>query len=246
MGGSRALTIVLATGLGLMMALGAPAETAPPPAEQQSQPRRQPQAPERVLPAAKVPPVQYLKAGATLFNKGDVAQATRYFDAAERFRAELSENEQIVLDVYQEEVEKYQKRLAAPRSDPAVAPASMRAQAPAGAAMAPEAQPNSESPSASLRTLTPSRYDTTTPKQRARWLIQEAREQMQLGHLDEAARKLAEAEAMNAKWGRLEDSPAKLAKVLDRVRAKAPAGSSSSPSARPLGLHAIGVSPAQP
>ena len=244
MGGSRVLTIVLATGLGPMMALGAPAETAPPPAQQQPQP--QPQAPERVQPAAKVAPVQYLKAGATLFNEGDVAQATRYFDAAERFRADLSENEQIVLDVSQEEVEKYQTRLAAPRSDPAVAPASMRAQAPAGATTAPEAQPNSQGPSASLRTLAPSRYETTTPKQRARWLIQEAREQMQLGRLDEAARKLAEAQAMNATWGRLEDSPAKLAKVLDRARAKATAGSSSPPSARPLGLRAIGVAPAQP
>src|SRR5262245_45836847 len=153
MGGTRALMIVLAAGLGLLPALAAPAEQPAPP---QAQPPRNQWPP----PAAAKPPapIDYLKAGAQLFNQGHVARAKAYFDAAERMRPQLGENEQIVLDVYQEEIAKYQNGLPTAPKDPAVAPASMTARAPAtavvstaaaGAAATPPTRPVNGGPTVS-------------------------------------------------------------------------------------------------
>ena len=48
-----------------------------------------------------------------------------------------------------------------------------------------------------------------TLKQKARWTLQAAREQIRLGHYDEAARMVAEVQAMDVRWGLFDDTPAR-------------------------------------
>jgi tetratricopeptide (TPR) repeat protein len=229
MSGLRGITILLAISSGQALAFGAPPVPAAPP-EKTAQ-----------KPAEKVSALEYVKAGAYLYNKGQVDKASKYFQAADRFRSQLSDNEQVVLEVYLEEVENfYKKRPTASRVDPAVAPAATTTAAPtkpdATNAAGPAALPGLEPSTPGLEGLRqPSRFNSTDPKQRARWLLQESREQMALGHYEEAAQKIAEAKALDVKWGFLEESPDKTAKLLERVKAKSPKGPPA-PSARPLGV----------
>ncbi|AGA28833.1 hypothetical protein [Singulisphaera acidiphila] len=240
MGGLRGSTILLTISLGQALALGAPPEPAASPVPQKTQEK----------PQEKPSALEFVKAGAHLYNKGQVDKASSYFKAADRYRDQLSESEEIVLEVYLEEVESYYKKRTAtaaavtPRVDAAVAPASTTAAAPSRLEAARTAEPltiaplSNEAAMPSLQELRqPSRFDTTEPKQKARWLLQESREQMAKGHYTEAARKIAEAKAMNVKWGFLEESPDKAAKLLQKVMAKSPNGPST-PSARPLGVRA--------
>jgi type II secretory pathway component GspD/PulD (secretin) len=63
-------------------------------------------------------------------------------------------------------------------------------------------------------------------KQQAEWLLHQARELITMVRYDEAEKKLAEARAMNVRWGLFDDTPAKVAKDLERVRpAKTESGS---------------------
>lgn len=247
MGGLRGITILLTISLGQALAFGAPPQpaAAPAPGKTEETPQGKPSA------------LEFVKAGAYLYNKGQVDKASSYFKAADRYRDQLSENEEIVLEVYLEEVETYYKKRAAaataavtPRVDAAVAPASSTAAAPSrlensrAAELAPP--PGREASMPSLEGIRPpSRFDTTDPKQKARWLLQESREQMALGHYVEAARKIAEAKALNVKWGFLEETPDKASKLLQKVMAKSPNGPSI-PSARPLGVRAPDSNPPQP
>ena len=58
------------------------------------------------------------------------------------------------------------------------------------------------------------------PKQRARWLLHEAREQILLGDYDAAEKKINEADAIDVKWGLFDDTPAKARTALAKARPK--------------------------
>lgn len=237
MRGLRAITIGLAVGLGQAAVWGAPPDTAPP---AEPDPQTKPK------PAAKVPPTEYLKAGARLFNKGDLKLASKYLKAAQRYRGDLAPQEQVVLDTYLEELERFARKASQPPADNAVAPASMTLTTPAP--KEPEAAPAARAADSFDTTAlrTPSRYATTSPKQRARWFLQEAREFIRMGKFEEAARKVADAKALDVTWGRLEDSPEKVVKAIDYAREKA-SQTRRTPSARPLGIRLLeAVSPPAP
>lgn len=66
--------------------------------------------------------------------------------------------------------------------------------------------------------------DSADNKQTGRWLLKSGREQLRLGNLDEAERKLNEARALNVHWGLFElDTPTKLAEAIEKERARTPA-----------------------
>ena len=58
------------------------------------------------------------------------------------------------------------------------------------------------------------------PKQRGRWLLHEAREQIAQGNFDAAEQKVAEVEALDIKWGLFDDTPTKVRNVLNKERPK--------------------------
>lgn len=265
MGRLRGIAILLTFSLGRALALGAPPESPASPAEPAPP---QEQAPEK--PSA----LEFVKAGAYLFNKGQLDKATSYFKAADRYRDQLTENEEIVLEVYLEKVETFYKNRKAEANATGVAQATAKAAAVAEAtAKAAMAKATATDPTASpvdaavapasttalaparladsvapLAPLAPSlrgtnlpqtsRIETSDPKQKARWLLNESREQMGRGNYTEAAKKIAEARALDVKWGFLEESPDKVAKLLQKVMAKAPNGPAT-PTVRPLGVRAV-------
>ena len=55
-------------------------------------------------------------------------------------------------------------------------------------------------------------------KQRGRWLLHEAREQLHLGNYDVAQQKVDEAEALDVKWGLFDDTPAKVTEEIKKSR----------------------------
>src|SRR5208283_4658108 len=61
---------------------------------------------------------------------------------------------------------------------------------------------------------------TPDVKQHAVWLLHEAREQMAQGNFDAAEKKIAEAEAIDIKWGLFDDTPAKVRTDLNKERPK--------------------------
>ncbi len=170
------------------------------------------------------PPIKYLEAGSRLFNSaspGDVGQlenAAKYLEAADRYRDMLTTDEQSTLDAYLKELGKARAAVAASAAaataPAAVAPsAGAPAQVPAAAA---RPQPYSTAPASrgptgvgglQVRSRSAPSADT---RQRARWLLHEAREKLIQGKYDEAQRKADEAEALNVKWGLFDDTPAKV------------------------------------
>ncbi len=71
---------------------------------------------------------------------------------------------------------------------------------------------------------------STDVKQRGRWLLHEAREQLHLGNYDGAQRKADEAEALNIKWGLFDDTPAKVSDEISKARPKALAAANTAAS----------------
>ena len=71
--------------------------------------------------------------------------------------------------------------------------------------------------------VAPPRADTTDVKQKARWMLQAAREQVRQGNYDEATRMVAEVQAMDVKWGLFDDTPAKVTETIEKARPKATA-----------------------
>ena len=61
---------------------------------------------------------------------------------------------------------------------------------------------------------------TPDVKQHAVWLLHEAREQMAQGNFDAAEKKIAEAEAIDIKWGLFDDTPTKVRTDLNKERPK--------------------------
>ncbi|AGA29272.1 type II secretory pathway, component PulD [Singulisphaera acidiphila] len=193
MGRLRTLAILLTLG-----AWGGATDGAPP--EDAARPVSSPR------PAAPVPPVRYLEAGARLFNSGQYALATQYLTAAQSYRDQLSVSEKTVLDAYL-------KELSRVPADTAVAPAGATSPTPGGTA--PATQPAPSTQPASTPGANPS-----NAKQEADWKLRSAREQIRLGDYDAATRLVNEVQVMNVRWGLFDDTPAKVADAIEKARPK--------------------------
>ena len=178
------------------------------------------------------PPIKYLEAGARLFNSAvDSAQldlATKYLQAAATYRDQLQPDEQATLDAYLKELAKA-KAVVASGSRAAAAPDQTRTQpaiASAGAPPVPApAAPPAAGPAAPVvsNQLPPS----VDIKQRGRWLLHEAREQLHVGNYDMAQQKVDEADGLDIKWGLFDDTPAKVTEEIKKSRPKTVAASSA-------------------
>jgi hypothetical protein len=164
------------------------------------------------------------------------------------YRDRLTENERIVLDDYREKLDAYflqQKQatenpvVAAPAADPGVVAASTvglnppalemaghRDTAAAAEAAAGGIAPVPDSPTGSqaFRQAPNTGIETingpTNTKEKARWMLHQARDQIRLGHLDTAEQMANEAVTLNVKWGYFDDSPVKVKETLAKARAR--------------------------
>ncbi len=164
------------------------------------------------------PPVKYLEAGAKLFNGGQFDLAAKYLDAAQLYRDQLEPAHQALLDEYARELKKVKGTVlaAAPAPAPAATPAAAAVTPSASSPAIAEARPVSRTESAPAS----ARPEDPDAKQRGRWLLQEAGEQILLGDYDAAEAKIAEAEALNVKWGLFDVTPAKARASLAKARPK--------------------------
>ncbi len=74
---------------------------------------------------------------------------------------------------------------------------------------------------------------STDVKQRGRWLLHEAREQLFHGNYEEAQRKVAEAEALEIEWSLFDDTPAKVMEDIKKKRPKGAAAAKGNATAQP-------------
>ena len=241
MGRLRTLTILLTLGAWGAATDGAPPDNAGPATEAAARP------------PAPVPPVDYLKTGARLFNNGQYDLAAKYIGAAESYRDKLSSYEQTVLDAYLKEMAKAPRRpvghrgrargdgrrprrragepgdVPAPAAEPGQAQAAaaarpggdQRGRRRGGGRPRPRPRPRPRSrvgPRASDDGSAPPVADA---KAQARWLLAASREQIRAGNYDDAAAKVAQARAMNVRWGLFDDTPTKVAASIEKARPKA-------------------------
>ena len=207
-------------------------------------------------PEPPVAPRKYLETGARLFNKGRYELAAKYFEAAQLYRDRLTSNERVVLDLYREKFDAYSKTptpespLAGTvprdtevksastesRSSEIIAPLTTGATEPALAPVNPfgaePPQALSAVPASPLHGALADR-DTADVKQKARWLLQVAREQMVRREYDAAERSVAEARTFRVKWGYFDETPDKMTAALAKARAKNPGSNASAASERP-------------
>ena len=201
MGTLRSLTILLTLGAWGAATEGAPFDGGAPAA---GTARQQP----------PVSPSKYVEAGIKLYKRGDMVQATTYFNAAAKYRDMLSADDATKLDAYvaqmnapqQQQPEQQAPVAQAPVADAPQGPASATANAKAAPAQAPAAEPGPRG--------------TTDSKQQARWLLQSAREQIRMGNYQDAGEMVAKSQAMNVKWGLFDDTPAKVLETLEKTRPK--------------------------
>lgn len=243
MGRLRTLAILVGLGAANPGAFVAAADGPSPPPQVlgQGAPVANP-APPPTRPEPPVPPKTYLVTGARLFNQRRFDLAAKYLRAAEMFRDRLTPNEQVVLDVYREQLDRYleDQKLAlqadppaARVADPAVVAASTigppaldmsgRQPGPDPAPPAPgDPAPAPDPPAASAEAL----RGTADAKQNARWLLHQAREQILKKQFEAAEKFAAEARGLNVKWGFFDDTPDKVLESVLKARAKvgSPAG----------------------
>ncbi len=179
--------------------------------------------------APPAPPIKYLEAGAKLFNTEKFELASKYLEAANRYRDQLQPDEQKMLDAYLVELAKVDhgafvststKTASARTQDaaavpvaaaaPAVAAAPVSVAAPATATAAP-AVPVAANPAA-----VPA--NPAEAKQRGRWLLHQGREQLMRGNYDSAQQKVEEVRALDIHWGLFDDTPDKLEKDVVKAR----------------------------
>lgn len=246
MGRFRSIAMLFSLPVAGTLAYGAgfddpPAAAGPSPAAADS-------APNSAEPPA--PPRKYLEAGAQLFNKQKYDVAGRYLRAANLFRDRLTDSERVVLDVYRERLAAVvaaprEPAVAPPvTTDPGVITTSVPAVDPVQALTQPRpgydaiADPGmTANPSVipatrdagsppppsegSLTYGTAAWRDTTDTKQKARWLLQVAREQVFKGHFDLAEQAIAEASALKIQWSVFDETPEKMTEALEKARVKA-------------------------
>ncbi|ADV63192.1 hypothetical protein Isop_2622 [Isosphaera pallida ATCC 43644] len=73
-------------------------------------------------PPAPVPPIQYLQAGARLYNSGQFWKSSRYLQAAHDYRDQLNPEEQVMLDAYLKAIRQVPRDLLAPPAQVAATP----------------------------------------------------------------------------------------------------------------------------
>ena len=121
------------------------------------------------------------------------------------------------------------RRAGSPGDDPAAvqaAPAMTPAAVQAAPAMTPAAVQAAPATTSVIQSGDPARGGagdvaiTPDVKQHAVWLLHEAREQMAQGNFDAAEKKIAEAEAIDIKWGLFDDTPNKVRTDLNKERPK--------------------------
>ncbi len=156
-------------------------------------------------PQPPVPPVEYVKAGAKLYNSGDKSTAAKYLKAAEDYRDMLSPEERTILDSY------LVKLNGAPKSDDAVARTS--SEAPAVAADAP-------AQIAQTQAVPANRGGTADAKQKVRWLLKAAREDVRLGDYEAAEAKVAEARTLDVSYTLFDDTPDRVEEAIAKARPK--------------------------
>ncbi|MBV8610236.1 MAG: hypothetical protein JO034_22595 [Singulisphaera sp.] len=129
MGRLKVVTILIASGVWGAGVVGAPPDQAAPPTDAASKP------------PAPVPSIKYLKTGARLFHHRQYAEAGRYLRAADLYRDQLTDIEQIVLDGYLSKLDTPAREPLA-SSDPGVAPVEgVEARPPCAAARTVEPAP---------------------------------------------------------------------------------------------------------
>jgi hypothetical protein len=181
------------------------------------------------------------------FNTGKYEQAGKYLEAADRFRDQLKEKERVVLDVYIDALETYREelRLAAspPAKDPGVVQTSRVKVEPPKNEVA-KVKPNPAPPKEAARTIelekppvVQQRASAKDVKQTARWLLHEAREQIQRGNFDLAVKKVAQARTLDVKWGFLDDTPDKVDKAIVYHRKRHPEMAKAADPKAPAATH---------
>ncbi len=193
-----------------------PAEGAP------AAPAPTPEGPKR--PAPPVPARKYLETAARLYNTGRYDLAGKYLDAAHKYREGLSRNECVVLDVYREEYKRYLEEVQKRASDPI---AEVPAPSDAKVSQAKTAEPAAAT-AATLAPVQPPQgalalRGSPDPKQSARWLLHQAREQIMKRQFDAARESVARASTFDVKFNLVEDSPKKVAESLVKAEAEAKA-----------------------
>ncbi len=177
-----------------------------------------------------VAPIKYLETGSRLFNSaspGDTKQlelASKYLEAADRYRDMLKSDEQTMLDAYLKELAKAKAEMASTSAGAEAPRAAAPAQAPVAAT---RPQPTSTAAATAVPSSAggPAGPDQIGPavnaRARARWLLHEAREQLISHNYDAAQHKVDEADALNVKWGLFDDTPARVAEDIKKARPKA-------------------------
>ena len=189
---------------------------------------------------APVPPIKYLEAGARLFNSGKFELAAKYLDAAQMYRDQLQQDEQTTLDAYLKELSQVQASAArgsstsgsSGNSSPAAPEAASPPSGAAAATATPAAPPVVQTGDATCGGAGELAI-SADPKQRGRWLLHEAREQIAQGNFDAAEQKVAEVEALDIKWGLFDDTPTKVRNVLNKERPKNDASAAKSVTTKP-------------
>jgi type II secretory pathway component GspD/PulD (secretin) len=149
-----------------------------------------------------VPPARYVETVVKLCQSGKPAMAAPYLKAAEDYADMLTPDERATIEQYRAIVVGGGAAAPAP-VDPTVTPvASPRATPAAPLAMG-------------------GRGTERDDKQAARWLLQSAREDVRLGRYDAADEKVNQARAMNVSWTLFDDTPNKVAEVIEKARPKA-------------------------
>src|SRR5271157_1206707 len=183
---------------------------------------------------APAPPIRYLEAGSRLFNSGNFELAAKYLAAAQMYRDQLQQDEQTTLDAYLKELSKVQASTAAGSTATDGAGLATTGAAPATTAAAVQAAPATTAAAVQAAPATTRVIQSGDParggagdvaitpdvKQHAVWLLHEAREQMAQGNFDAAEKKIAEAEAIDIKWGLFDDTPTKVRTDLNKERPK--------------------------
>lgn len=156
-------------------------------------------------PQPPVPPVEYVKAGAKLYNSGDKANAAKYLKAADDYRDMLSPEEQTVLDSYLSRID------GAPKTDASVRTTAAEA-APVQAEAAPAVDPSQSVPA--------TRGGTADSKQKVRWLLKAAREDIRLGDYEAAEAKVSEARTVDVSYTLFDDTPDRVDEAIAKARPK--------------------------
>src|SRR5262249_31846171 len=157
-------------------------------------------------PAPPAPPIKYLEAGAKLFNNAQFDLASKYLEAASRYRDQLQPDERAMLDAYLKELAKVKPGThLAPAGGPVPAPQPVSA-APAVTSAALANPAAAAVPSADSASVA---HGLSGPeaRQKALWLLRQGKEHLLRGNYDEAQKKVEEARALDVHWGLFDDTP---------------------------------------